>query len=66
MGDMKNMGEVALAPHESYKKWGLQIRVRFRTADDSVGVQTLNAQSHSGGERSVSTILFLMALQVSE
>lgn len=64
MGDMKNTGQVSLAPDESYKKWGLEIKVQFRTGDASVTLQTLNAHSHSGGERSVSTILYLMALQV--
>ena len=45
---------------EEYKDWGVKINVRFRQAS---GLQALSAQVHSGGERSVSTILYLMALQ---
>lgn len=43
-----------------FKKWGLEILVSFREESNQ---QVLSAQRHSGGERSVSTILFLMALQ---
>lgn len=57
-------GEVKLAEHASYKKWGIEIKVRFRTEADGGKVAVLNKLVHSGGERSVSTILFLMALQV--
>lgn len=39
--------------------WSLLIQVQFRRA---VPMQTLSAQVHSGGERAVSTIMFLMAL----
>ncbi len=41
-------------------KYGAQIRVKFR---DGEALQALNAQRQSGGERSVSTKLYLMALQ---
>jgi len=44
----------------NFKDWGIQIRVKFREKSD---LQTLSAQIHSGGERSVSTIMYLMALQ---
>lgn len=63
MGDNGHGGEVRLAMDESYKRWGLDIRVRFRN-DDNTKLETLSGQSHSGGERSVATIMFLMALQV--
>ncbi|CBJ32112.1 conserved unknown protein [Ectocarpus siliculosus] len=57
-------GEVRLAEDESsFKKWGIEIRVRFRSEADGGKMAVLNARVHSGGERSVSTILFLMALQ---
>lgn len=39
----------------------MQLHVAFR---DEAGVTTLVGQQHSGGERAVSTIMFLMALQV--
>lgn len=59
-------GEVRLAEVESYKKWGIEIRVRFRSVADEGKMSVLDKRVHSGGERSVSTILFLMALQVWE
>lgn len=71
---MSNMdgcyGEVKLAHQDSnknnwpYKKWGIEIKVRFRAEADGGKVAVLDKRVHSGGERSVSTILFLMALQV--
>jgi len=45
---------------QDFSKYGVQIRVKFR---DSEELQALNAQRQSGGERSVSTMLYLMALQ---
>lgn len=66
---MSNMdgccGEVRLAEAESYKKWGIEIRVRFRSVEDQGKMAVLDKRVHSGGERSVSTILYLMALQVT-
>jgi len=44
----------------SFKEWGIEIRVKFR---DSSTLQVLSARVQSGGERSVSTIMYLMALQ---
>lgn len=58
------VGEVVLAKSESYKRWGVEIRVRFRSEADEGKMAVLNKLVHSGGERSVSTILYLMALQV--
>ena len=43
----------------SYSKYELQIKVRFR---DSVPLEPLNVGRQSGGERSVSTMLFLLAM----
>lgn len=42
------------------KNWGIEILVKFREAS---ALQVLSAQTHSGGERSVSTIMYLMGLQ---
>lgn len=58
-------GEVKLAKNDSYKKWGIEIRVRFRSVEDQGKMAVLDKRVHSGGERSVSTILYLMALQVT-
>lgn len=44
----------------NFKEWGVEIRVKFREKSD---LQVLSAQVHSGGERSVSTIMYLMAMQ---
>ncbi|CAD26110.1 putative NUCLEAR PROTEIN OF THE SMC FAMILY [Encephalitozoon cuniculi GB-M1] len=41
-------------------KWRLSIMVKFR---DSDGLEVLNSHRQSGGERSVSIILFLLAIQ---
>jgi len=43
----------------SYSKYELQIKVSFR---DSVPLEALNVGRQSGGERSVSTMLFLLAM----
>lgn len=58
-------GKVVLAHRESsFKRWGIEIQVRFRSEEDQGKLSVLNKLVHSGGERSVSTILYLMALQV--
>lgn len=44
----------------NFENWGVEIRVKFR---EKAKMSVLSAQRHSGGERSVSTIMFLMALQ---
>lgn len=67
MKDLGCAGEINLAKGEeseenfgNFKEWGMQIRVKFREKSD---LQVLSAQVHSGGERSVSTIMYLMAMQ---
>jgi chromosome segregation ATPase len=44
----------------SFKDWGVEIRVSFR---ENLPPSVLSAQVQSGGERSVSTIMYLMAMQ---
>ncbi len=46
--------------NDDYDKWGIEILVKFR---DNEPLQRLSGQRQSGGERSVSTILYLMSLQ---
>jgi chromosome segregation ATPase len=53
-------GEVRLTPHDDYDKWGIDILVKFRETEQ---LTVLDAQRQSGGERSVSTILYMMSLQ---
>ncbi|CAO1638909.1 unnamed protein product [Sympodiomycopsis kandeliae] len=54
-------GEVLVKeqPDGKYEEWGIEIRVKFR---ESESLQTLTGQRQSGGERSLSTILYLMSL----
>ena len=44
----------------NFDKYGIQIKVKFRAKDS---LHVLNPFHQSGGERSVSTMLYLMALQ---
>lgn len=44
----------------NFADWGVEIQVKFR---EKAKMAVLSAQRHSGGERSVSTIMYLMALQ---
>ncbi|KAI4882717.1 hypothetical protein NFI96_028525 [Prochilodus magdalenae] len=55
-------GEVDLHSEneEEYDKYGIRIRVKFRS---STQLHELTPHHQSGGERSVSTMLYLMALQ---
>ncbi|XP_006002040.1 structural maintenance of chromosomes protein 5 [Latimeria chalumnae] len=59
---MQCAGEVDLHTEneEEYDKYGIRIRVKFRS---STKLQELTPNIQSGGERSVSTMLYLMALQ---
>lgn len=52
-------GEVHISRNDDYEKWGMDILVKFR---DTEQLQLLTAQRQSGGERSLSTILYLMSL----
>lgn len=53
-------GEVSLVEAENYEEYKIEIRVKFRDTEE---LQVLSASRHSGGERSVSTILYLISLQ---
>lgn len=54
-----NAGEVRISENEDYEKWGIDILVKFRNEEQ---LQQLNAQRQSGGERSISTITYLLSL----
>jgi structural maintenance of chromosomes protein 5 len=60
MKELGCAGEVALEPDADYDKYELQIRVTFR---NKLALQKLSANVQSGGERSVSTMLFLISMQ---
>ena len=49
-----------IPPTDDFEKWAIYIKVKFREEEK---LQVLNSQRQSGGERSVSTIFYLMALQ---
>lgn len=53
-------GEVQLKKMDKFKDWRLEILVKFREESE---LKILDRQSQSGGERAVSTIFFIMALQ---
>ncbi|KAM6104729.1 LOW QUALITY PROTEIN: structural maintenance of chromosomes protein 5 [Pterocles gutturalis] len=63
-GSMQCVGEVD--PHveneEEYDKYGIRIRVKFHSSTE---LHELTPYHQSGGEKSVSTMLYLMALQVN-
>ncbi|KZT02149.1 P-loop containing nucleoside triphosphate hydrolase protein [Laetiporus sulphureus 93-53] len=52
-------GEVRISEHEDYDKWAIDILVKFR---DEEKLQLLTGECQSGGERSLTTILYLMSL----
>jgi chromosome segregation ATPase len=54
-----NAGEIQIARAERYDMWGIDILVKFRNAEE---LQKLNAHRQSGGERSISTITYLLSL----
>ncbi|KAK4198430.1 putative structural maintenance of chromosomes protein [Triangularia verruculosa] len=53
-------GEVGVHKDEDFDKWAIDIRVKFRQGET---LQRLDQHRQSGGERAVSTIFYLMALQ---
>uniref|UniRef100_G1N298 Structural maintenance of chromosomes protein 5 n=1 Tax=Meleagris gallopavo TaxID=9103 RepID=G1N298_MELGA len=59
---MESVGEVDLhvENEEEYDKYGIRIRVKFHNFAD---LHELTPYHQSGGEKSVSTVLYLMALQ---
>lgn len=58
---LKCTGEVRLKTHEDdYTQYGIEIWVRFRGGSN---LQLLQGTVQSGGEKSVSTMLYLMSLQ---
>ena len=57
----KKAGDRDNAPDtDNFEKWSIEIKVKFRETEE---LQLLTGQRQSGGERSVSTIFYLMALQ---
>lgn len=53
-------GQVGVHKDEDFEAWSIQIQVRFR---ENESLSILDSHRQSGGERAVSTIFYLMALQ---
>ncbi|KAH8096592.1 hypothetical protein BXZ70DRAFT_945257 [Cristinia sonorae] len=52
-------GEIKISQHEDFDKWAIDILVKFR---DNEKLQLLTGERQSGGERSLTTIMYLMSL----
>nr|WJN25110.1 structural maintenance of chromosome protein [Pseudozyma flocculosa] len=57
--DMGLAGELRIVEDADYEKWKLEIMVKFRNAEE---LAPLSAQHQSGGERTLSTIMYIMSL----
>ncbi|KAH0538080.1 hypothetical protein FGG08_005292 [Glutinoglossum americanum] len=53
-------GEVGVHKDEDFDQWSIEIQVKFRENEE---LSILDSHRQSGGERAVSTIFYLMALQ---
>ncbi|ODQ64603.1 P-loop containing nucleoside triphosphate hydrolase protein, partial [Nadsonia fulvescens var. elongata DSM 6958] len=53
-------GKVEVTPADRYDNWKIEIKVRFRETEE---LQLLDSHRQSGGERSLTTIFYLMSLQ---
>ena len=60
MSELQYRGSVELIRQGTLRDYEMQMYVSFR---DNVDLHKLSGQRHSGGERAVSTIMYLMALQ---
>lgn len=60
MEKLQFSGEVTFVRKGTFSEYELQLKVSFKNNQD---VSVLDGKKHSGGERSVSTIMYLMALQ---
>eukprot|EP00607_Mallomonas_marina_P011069 CAMPEP_0182424812 /NCGR_PEP_ID=MMETSP1167-20130531/11073_1 /TAXON_ID=2988 /ORGANISM="Mallomonas Sp, Strain CCMP3275" /LENGTH=211 /DNA_ID=CAMNT_0024604907 /DNA_START=93 /DNA_END=725 /DNA_ORIENTATION=+ len=60
MREMQYRGEVVLKEVGTFKEYEMQMRVSFHSDSQ---MSDLSGLRHSGGERAVSTIMYLMALQ---
>eukprot|EP01125_Pyxidicula_operculata_P010455 TRINITY_DN3435_c0_g1_i3.p1 TRINITY_DN3435_c0_g1~~TRINITY_DN3435_c0_g1_i3.p1 ORF type:complete len:1071 (-),score=240.16 TRINITY_DN3435_c0_g1_i3:89-3301(-) len=60
MKNIKCLGKIELDKTENYAEWGIKILVSFRPP---AKLEVLDSHKQSGGERSVSTMLYLISLQ---
>jgi chromosome segregation ATPase len=60
MEDLQYQGEVQLRETGGFANWEMQMKVKFR---EERGLVDLPRSRHRGGERAVSTVMYLMALQ---
>ncbi|KAL7005936.1 Structural maintenance of chromosomes protein 5 [Cystobasidiomycetes sp. EMM_F5] len=59
MNSLGCLGEVSISEHDDYAKWAVRIKVAFRDGED---LQDLTAHRQSGGERSLTTMMYLLSL----
>ena len=60
MSELSYSGEVSLVKKGMFKDYEMQMKVRFRVESP---MSVLSGLRHSGGERAVATVMYLMALQ---
>lgn len=60
MAALQYQGQAALVQRGTFADFEMEMKVAFRDSGDLV---PLSGHRHSGGERAVSTIMYLMALQ---
>ncbi|KAI0125214.1 P-loop containing nucleoside triphosphate hydrolase protein [Xylariales sp. AK1849] len=53
-------GQVGVHKDEDFDQWAIEVKVKFREKE---ALQLLNQHRQSGGERAVSTVFYIMALQ---
>ncbi|ORY61173.1 P-loop containing nucleoside triphosphate hydrolase protein [Leucosporidium creatinivorum] len=53
------LGEIQLGKHDDYAQWGIEILVSFR---DKEPLKVLTSHRQSGGERALTTVMYLMSL----
>ncbi|PQE05032.1 hypothetical protein CJF30_00004834 [Rutstroemia sp. NJR-2017a BBW] len=56
-------GEVGVFKEDDFENWAIEIKVKFSLRRENETLQLLDKHRQSGGERSVSTIFYLMSLQ---
>lgn len=60
MAKMGNRGRVVLTSSDDISEYRISVKVSFRAGEE---LQALSGQRQSGGERAVSTMLFLLSMQ---
>ena len=59
----KSNKESALDTEDNFDRYGIDILCRYRSKESGAEMQRLSGKGNSGGERSIATIMYLLALQ---